>query len=98
MSALPPRDAEVRIDTIAFADDSIVIAYMALPTDVRGRGDVAIQHQIRLDLSKDDYAVDAGVIHDRIVRLVRDALEDFDASEPYVPEPDDDDDERGMGE
>jgi len=89
----------IQITGVAFEGDRLTISYIDLPTDVRVQGQVVMQRQVQLFMSHPDYNEDALRLHDRVVKVLRNALEDFEASEPYVPEEDDDeDDERGMGE
>lgn len=81
--------------------EAVVISYMKVPTDVRANGRVALQHQARLDLQHPDYAEDAETIRRLSQRMLNNALEDFENSEPWIPDEDDldpDDEERGMGE
>lgn len=90
--------AEIRISAIAFEHDLLVISYIELPTDVRVKGQVVQQHQVQLSLEHPDYDEDASALHARAVKALRNALEDFETSDPYDPETPDPDDERGMGE
>lgn len=92
--------SEFRIFSVDFAGDSLVLNFMEMPTDVRVRGQVVQQRSLRLDLAHPDYAEDARLLQDLATRALRNALEDFTSSEPHNPstDPDEDDDERGMGE
>jgi hypothetical protein len=94
--------SEFEISSIQFADDGVAIQYVQLPDDIRVRGRVVVAHQIQLSASHPDYREDIASLHARAVKALRNALEDFADSEPYVPEDDDgdteDDDDRGMGE
>lgn len=94
------RDATVEIHSVTFADEGLVIQYIEVPTDVRVEGRVIHTHTLQLHAAHPDYREDMERLHDRAVRTVRNALEDFNESEPYqVPTPDDEDDEeKGMGE
>lgn len=91
---------EYKIHSVIFEHDSLVIGYIELPTDVRVEGQAILQRQMRLMLTHPDYSEDAVRLEDRVVRVLRNALEDFTESAPYEPgpEPDSDDDEKGMGE
>lgn len=92
---------EFNIHSIVFEPDGLVISYIEVPTDVRVKGSAILQHTLRLHAGHPDYGSDGERLHDRAVKVLKNALEDFHDSEPYVPEddPDDDvDDERGMGE
>lgn len=91
---------EIEVSSITFSDEGFAISYIELPTDVRVEGRLALTHQIQLHAAHPDYREDMERLHDRAVRAIRNALEDYASSEPYVPatENDDDDDELGMGE
>ena len=88
----------IQITGIAFEGDCLTISFIDLPTDVRVEGQVVMQKQVRLLMSHPDYNEDALRLHDRAVKVLRNALEDFENSVPYIPEDDDEDDEKGMGE
>lgn len=90
--------SDLRIQAIAFEPDALIVSFVELPTDVRVNGRVVVQRQIQLSLEHPDYAEDADGLHARAVKAVRNALEDWTNSEPHMPEAEDDDDERGMGE
>ncbi|GAB3863238.1 hypothetical protein GCM10028801_30390 [Nocardioides maradonensis] len=90
---------DYRIHTITFDGDTVTIGYMA-STDVRVEGMVGIAHQIQLSLEHEDYREDCLLLERQAVRTLRNALEDFDSSEPYDPSVellDEDDDEAEMG-
>lgn len=90
---------DYEIHNVYFEQGSIVIGYIELPHDVRVEGRLIRQHQLRLSLAHPDYADDAEKLHRSVVRLLRNALEDFTDSEPYDPdEGEDGDDDKGMGE
>lgn len=93
--------AEIQINAIAFEPGGLVVSYIEIPTDVRVKGAVVMQRQVSLSAEHPDYAEDISSLHSRVVKVLRNALEDFHDSDPYTPgddEDDDDDDERGMGE
>lgn len=95
------REVRIEIHSILFSDEGFAIQYIELPTDVRVEGRVLHTHTLQLHAAHPDYREDMERLHDRAVRTVRNALEDFHASEPYEgiqPDDDDDDDEKGMGE
>jgi hypothetical protein len=97
VSALIPAKG-IQVHSVFFEQDSIVIGYVELPTDVRVGGQVVIQKQARLAISHPDYADDAVLLHDRVVKVLRNALEDFNSSEPFDPSLENEDDEdTGMG-
>lgn len=93
--------SRIEISSITFAEDGLAIQYIELPDDVRVEGRVVITHQIQLHAAHPDYRSDIERLHERAVGVVRNALEDFHATEPYVPPTEadeEDEDERGMGE
>jgi hypothetical protein len=94
--------SEFEISSIQFSEDGMAIQYLQVPDDIRVRGRVVVAHQIQMSASHPDYREDIESLHARAVKALRNALEDFVDSEPYVPEPDDadteEDDDRGMGE
>ena len=92
--------AEIQINAIAFEPGGIVISYIEIPTDVRVKGAVVMQHQVSLSAEHPDYGEDISSLHNRALKVLRNALEDFHDSEPYTPsdDEDDEDDEKGMGE
>jgi hypothetical protein len=92
-------EARTQIFSVMFDPDSVVMAYMNVPNDVRVQGMVGLQHQIRIDLAHPDYAEDAAALQHAARSMLRNVLEDFHNSEPFDPDlEDDDDDERGMGD
>ena len=93
-------EGRLEIFSINFDPESVIVAYMHVPTDVRVDGKVQLQRQARIDLGHPDYADDADMLQRLAQRLLANALEDFEASEPWVPPEADEepDDERGMGE
>lgn len=99
MSVANDAPSKYHVNSVVVDEDSVTIQYMHLPHDVRVRGRVVQQHQVTLHRSHPDYDEDA----ERIVALLRkvllNALDDFDASSPYVPEVDEEeDDDRGLGD
>lgn len=87
------------IHSVSFADSGMAVAFMELPTDVRVGGRVIQTRQVQLHASHPDYRQSIDEILALVRVALRNALEDFEDSEPFDPEVDDDeDDERGMGE
>lgn len=86
-----------KIDVVAvrFEDRALVIQYQ-MPTDVRRT--MVISSQIMLDRGHPDYGDDYDNLLHKARKVLVNALEDFDQSEPWEPEDDDEDDEKGMGE
>lgn len=91
-------ESRLEIFSINFDVDAVMVAYMRAPEDVRVDGQVALQHTARLDLGHADYAEDAETLRRLAQRMLSNALQDFHDSEPWTPEPEDDDDEVGMGD
>ena len=90
---------DYRIHNISFEDDTVTIAYMS-STDVRVEGMVGIAHQIQISLEHPDYREDLHLLERQAQRMLRNCLEDWDASEPWTGEtvePDEDDDEEMGG-
>lgn len=90
------KPAEYTVATIAFTPDGAVIEFSS-STDVRGEGHLMLQRQLHLHAGHPDYREDIEDLQYRAVKALKNALEDFEQSLPYVPE-DDEDDEKGMGE
>lgn len=90
--------SEYRIAQIAFEDGGVVVQYIELPTDLRVGGQLMKTHQLHVGGAHADYVEDIEALHRRAERLLANALEDFEASEPYDPEVDDEDEGKGMGD
>lgn len=88
---------EVTVTQLAWTDEGLTIQYFT-DQDLRGLGKVMAQHGLSLHASHPDYREDIERLHDLAVKVLRNALEDFENSEPFRPELEQDDDERGMGE
>jgi hypothetical protein len=89
--------SDIRIQSIIFEPDALVIAYHDVSTDVRGH--VVTSHQAVLSMDHPDYAEDAEALHHKAVKILRSALEDWASTVPGVPDQgDDEDEELGMGE
>lgn len=93
--------SELRIHAIAFDDDGISFQFIRLPDDVRVDGRVVMSSQAQASLGHPDYAEDAELLMGHAQRMLKNILEDWQSSEPYMPpsddDDDDDDDEQGMG-
>lgn len=85
------------IGSVTWTAEGIAIQYMS-PTDVRVDGHAMAQHVLNLHAGHPDYREDIDKLHDRIVRVLKNALEDFNESLPYTGEDDEDDSDKGMGE
>jgi hypothetical protein len=88
------------IDTIQFGKDAVIVSFMEMPSDVRVEGKVVRQQRVSLSYRHPDYAEDAEALELLAQRMLRNAMEDFNESPPFTPEPgdDDDDDDEGMGQ
>jgi hypothetical protein len=89
---------DLDIHSISFGEDGLAIAFMELPSDVRVGGRVIQTRQVQLHASHPDYADDMAALRDLARRVLSSALDDFETSAPFVPDVEDEDDERGMGE
>lgn len=85
------------IAQVGFEDAGISITYMRVPDDIRVGGAVFAQHTLSIAAGHPQYTGAITDLRELITDLLNDALEDFHDSLPYTP-PDEDDDERGMGE
>lgn len=88
--------SRIEISSLAFSDEGVQISYVRLPTDVRENG--MVQQRTLLVAATANTGDDIAELHDHVVEALRSWVEDYDESEVYVPRPDDDDDDRGMGE
>ena len=86
---------EYDIHSVRFEPDALVIAYQS-STGVRKH--MVVSTQIVLDRGHPDYGDDYEVMLHKAQRVLANALEDFHSSDPWVPDDDPDDDDRGMGE
>lgn len=88
----------IEIHQIAFDEGAVQMAYTIFPEDVRVGGAVQVMHQAVIDLRHPDYAEDGDLLMAQAKRMLRNALEDWEDSQPVQPEKDDEDDEGlGMG-
>lgn len=85
------------IESISFHPEGLVITFFD-PTDIRVGGRAVMSRQISLSRKHPDYEEDMDRLAVRALRVLKNGLEDWNGSEPFVPEEEDDeDDERGMG-
>lgn len=90
--------SDIVIEGIQFHPEGCVIAFFD-PTDMRVDGRVVVTRQASISRKHPDYNDDIEGLHHKALRMLKNALEDWQDSEPWQPEDDtDDDDERGMGE
>jgi hypothetical protein len=85
------------ISQVAFDDEGLTVQYIER-SDIRVGGKVAIAKQVSISRSHPDYGEDMDGVYRRVERLLDNALEDFADSEPYSPDEDEEDDEKGMGD
>lgn len=79
---------EYQVAAVRFTDEGAVVDFIVLPTDVRMDGQLVMQRQLAIEATRHpDYREDVLKLHDRVVRMLKNALEDFEESGPYVPEP-----------
>jgi hypothetical protein len=91
--------SEYEINSVQFSDDGVAIQYMEVPDDIRVKGMVVRTSYLTVSAAHPDYREDIALLHGRAVKVLRNVLEDFNDSEPYVPEKEPDEDEDGgMGE
>lgn len=91
--------SDLRIFSLTFEPEGVIVSYMDAETDVRVEGQVILQHQIRIHGAHPDYGDDIESLMHRASKLLKNALEDFASSDPWKPEDEEDpDDEKGMGE
>lgn len=90
----------IDVQSVTFMQDGIVVQYMDLASDVRVKGALVRSQQLSLSSAHPDYRDDIEALHSRVVRVLKNALEDFEDSDPVDPEtdqPDEDEEARGMG-
>lgn len=85
------------VQSVSFDEGGVTVQYADLK-DVRVEGQVALQHLARIEVSHPDYAEDIEDLQRRALRLLKNALEDWQDSPAWTPEVDDDDQDEGMGE
>lgn len=91
--------SDIRISHVQWSQDGISIGFIDLDDDVRVEGQVVRHTTFDLSNQHPDYREAIEKLEKRVVRLVEDAMEDYNASIPFTPTaPDDDADEKGMGE
>ncbi len=86
------------VSSVAFTSDGgVLLTYMELPDDVRNRGLLVGSHQLAVSPgTAQDYQVAIEELRDATTALLRDALDDFRSTEPYV-EPGPEDEDGGFG-
>lgn len=89
----------IAIHHVAFSPDGdlIEVSYSDLPDDARVGGQVVMMRSLHIDLRHPDYREDAELLVRQATRLVKNALEDWESSEPYVPAEDESEEGLGMG-
>lgn len=89
--------SERSITQVSFEDGGLVVQYLDTE-DVRVQGKVALAHQLSVSASHPDYREDMEALYRKVQRLLDNVLEDFENSEPFTPDDEDDDDMKGMGD
>jgi hypothetical protein len=80
------------VSSVQFIEDgSVVLVYMDPSSDVRNRGLVVQSHQIHIARGQDakDYGDEIDMLVDAAKRLLDDALDDWESTEPVGPATDD---------
>jgi hypothetical protein len=90
-----PDLEKIDVVGIRFEEQALVIQYQ-LPTDVRRS--MVVSSQLMLDRGHPDYGDDYENLLHKARKVLVNALDDFDQSEPWEPPEEDDDQDRGMGE
>lgn len=86
---------DYQIYSVNFEPGAVIITF-GTDSDVRVEGMVSVGRQVQFSLDHPDYAEDMELIQRQIVKALRSVLEDWEASDVYVPQVDDvDDDEFG---
>lgn len=93
--------SNIQVQSITFMDDGLVVTYMDVDTDIRVEGKVVRSSQLSVSAKHPDYRDDIEGLHARVVRVLKNALEDFEESDPVNPDdarpPSQDEQELGMG-
>ncbi len=90
---------QTQVSSINFEPDGSVAIHYMRSTDVRVGGHIAQQHVLFVSAGHPDYREDCEALHRKVLRMLDNALEDYEDSEPFEPAEDNDDDEpRGMGD
>lgn len=80
------------VSSVTFTGDGgVLLTYMELPDDVRNRGLLVGSHQLAISSgTPQDYQTAIEDLRAAVTALLRDALEDFRSTDPYVePSPED---------
>jgi hypothetical protein len=88
--------SEYVISSVMFSHDSIEIAFMVLPDDVRSDGQLVATRSYAIARSHPTHGEDVRDITESIVDLIEDVHRGF-SNEPLTTVPDDEDDLEGMG-
>lgn len=87
---------DYRIHSVTFDDGAVSIIF-GTGSDVRVDGKVALGRQVQFSLEHPDYAEDMELIERQIVKALRNILDDWESSEPYVLSTRDDDEDDEFG-
>lgn len=84
------------ISNVAFGDDGIAVTYSDVNNDFRGQ--LMQQRTLMMSSAHPDYSDDITELHDRVVAVLCNALEDWGDSTPEAPTGEGEaSDPRGMG-
>lgn len=93
-------EPKLEVQSLTFVQGGIVVQYMDLASDVRVKGALVLSRQLSISAGHPDYGEDIETLHARVVRVLKNALEDFEDSDPVDTEaeqPNDDEQAMGMG-
>lgn len=88
---------EYTVTQVSWTEEGLAIQYFS-DHDLRAGGKVMAQHGLQLHAAHPDYRQDMELLHDLAVKILRNALDDYESSEPFKSDEIPEDDERGMGE
>lgn len=78
--------SEYEIDTLHFTDEGLTVQYMEVPGDIRSGGALVMGRQLSLSAKHPDYAEDLELLRRSATRVLRNALDDWETSEPMTLE------------
>lgn len=96
-------DSGLEINTIQWVEGGVAVSYFDSASDARVGGALVKTHQLMISATHPDYREDIYQLARIAERLLANCLEDFDDSEPYEPDVDEDEEAddapiRGMGD
>jgi hypothetical protein len=92
-------EQKLEIQSITFMQDGIVVQFLDVSSDIRNKGALVLSRQLSISAAHPDYRDDIEGLHHRAVRVLKNALEDFEDTDPVDPAaaPDEEEQELGMG-